>query len=261
MSAASTNEQIQTDLRDGIFTICFNRPEKKNALNLAMYAALVDSLGEADRDDAVRVVLLTGNGECFTSGNDLADFMTAPPISAESPVMQFLAAISRFRKPLVAAVIGSAVGVGVTMLLHCDLVYAGTGAVLQLPFVNLGLCPEAGSTLLFPRLMGHQRAAELLLLGEPFSAEKACSVGIVNGVFPDVEVLAAARTKALQLAARPAAAVRLAKALLKKEYAASLEETIADEGAHFVKRLMSPEAGEALRAFMERRQPDFSRFK
>lgn len=261
MSAAGTDEQIQTDLRDGIFTISFNRPEKKNALNLAMYAALVKALGEADRDDAVRVVLLTGNGGCFTSGNDLADFMTAPPISAESPVMQFLAAISRFRKPLVAAVSGSAVGVGVTMLLHCDLVYAATGAVLQLPFVNLGLCPEAGSTLLFPRLMGHQRAAELLLLGEPFSAGKACSVGIVNGVFPDVEVLAAARTKALQLASRPAAAVRLAKALLKKEYAASLEKTIADEGAHFVKRLMSPEAAEALRAFMERRQPDFSRFK
>ena len=251
---------IESDLRDGIFTMRFNRPEKKNALSLAMYTALVEGLGKADGDDGVRVVLLTGVDGCFTSGNDLADFVVAPPTGAESPVMQFLRALSQFRKPIVAAVTGTAVGVGVTMLLHCDLVYAGAGAVFQLPFVNLGLCPEAGSTLLFPRLMGHQRAAELLLLGEPFTAEKAREVGIVNGVCPDAEVVATAREHAKRLAAQPAAAVRLTKELLKRDQGVVVQKTIVEEGLHFMARLKSPEAMEALRAFMERRKPDFSRF-
>ncbi|HEY6008822.1 MAG TPA: enoyl-CoA hydratase [Geobacteraceae bacterium] len=251
---------IESDLRDGIFTMRFNRPEKKNALSLAMYTALVEGLREADGDDSVRVVLLTGVDGCFTSGNDLADFMVAPSTGAESPVMLFLRALSQFRKPIVAAVTGTAVGVGVTMLLHCDLVYAGAGAVFQLPFVNLGLCPEAGSTLLFPMIMGHQRAAELLLLGEPFTAEKACAVGIVNAVAPDNEVLARAREKSLHLTAQPPAAVRLAKALLKRDYAAPLQATIAEEGKEFMGRLKSPEAGEALQAFRERRKPDFAAF-
>lgn len=251
---------IQSELSDGIFTIRFNRPEKKNALNLAMYRALSDGLRQADSNDAVRVVLITGTEGCFTSGNDLADFMTVPPTGADSPVMAFLQAISTFRKPIVAAVTGSAVGIGVTMLLHCDLVYAATGAVFQLPFVNLGLCPEAGSSLLVPRLVGHQRAAELLLLGEPFAAEQARNAGLVNAVCPDGELLAMARQKALQLAAQPAAAVRLTKELLKRDYATVLQKTIADEGAHFMARLKSPEAAEALQAFMEKRKPDFSRF-
>src|SRR5665811_1918214 len=139
----------------------------------------------ADSEDAVRVILLTGCEECFTSGNDLSDFVGSPPTGPESPVMQFLIAISEARKPIVAAVGGLAVGVGVTMLLHCDLVYAGSGATFQMPFVNLGLCPEAGSTLLLPRIMGHQRAAELLLLGEVFSAGKACKLGIITEICPD----------------------------------------------------------------------------
>lgn len=260
MAAVSDDMLIQTEVRDGVYTIRFNRPEKKNALNLAMYTALVEGLRQADGDDGVRVVLLTGTDGCFTSGNDLADFMTSPPGGGESPVMLFLGAISRFRKPIVAAVSGAAVGVGVTMLLHCDLVCAGNNALFQMPFVNLGLCPEAGSTLLLPLIMGHQRAAELLLLGESFSAEKACSVGIVNTVVADSDLLATAREKALQLAAQPAAAVRLAKELLKKGYAAPLQGVIAEEGRSFMARLQSPEAGEALQAFMERRKPDFSRF-
>ena len=255
-----TEGPIQTETREGIFTIRFNRPEKKNALSQAMYAAAADGLRLADGDDSVRVILLSGTHDCFTSGNDLADFLQSPPSGTESPVMQFLIAISEARKPIVAAVAGAAVGIGTTMLLHCDLVYAGAGAMFQLPFVSLGLCPEAGSTLLFPRIMGHQRAAELLLLGEPFSAEAACSVGIVNSVCPDGEVLATARQKALQLAAQPAAAVRLAKNLLKRDYADTLRATIAEEGAHFLARLNSPEAMEALQAFMQRRKPDFSRF-
>jgi enoyl-CoA hydratase/carnithine racemase len=253
-------ELLQTELNEGIFTLRFNRPDKRNALSLAMYAALAAELNKADEDDAVRVVLITGSDDCFTSGNDLSDFMTSPPTGADSPVLAFLSAISRFRKPIVAAVNGAAVGVGVTMLLHCDLVYAGESASFQLPFVNLGLCPEAGSTLLLPRLMGHQRASELLLWGETFSANKALEVGIVNAVFSDEEVLAAARAKALQVAAQPAASVRLTKALLKQEYAGSLQETITTEAINFMKRLQSPEAGEALQAFMQRRKPDFTKF-
>jgi enoyl-CoA hydratase/carnithine racemase len=256
----NTSEQIQTERSEGILTLRINRPDKKNALNLAMYAALAAGIREAEHDDAVRVILITGTDDCFTSGNDLADFLAAPPTGMESPVMQFLLALSQARKPLVAAVNGAAVGVGVTMLLHCELVYAGDSATFQMPFVNLGLCPEAGSTLLLPRLMGHQRAAELLLLGETFSAMSAWHVGIVNEVCRDGELMATARAKARQLAAQPAAAVRLAKELLKREYAAALQETIAEEGAQFIKRLKSPEAAEALQAFMERRKPDFSRF-
>ncbi len=260
MSSDTDLHLIQSELCEGILTIRINRPEKKNALNLAMYRALSEGLRLAGDNDAVRVVVIAGTDGCFTSGNDLADFMAVPPTGGDSPVMTFLQAISTFRKPIVAAVTGSAVGVGVTMLLHCDLVYAVADAVFQLPFVNLGLCPEAGSTLLFPRLMGHQRAAELLLLGEPFSAEQACRVGLVNEVCPAGELVALVGRKALQLAARPAAAVRLTKELLKRDFAAELENTIAVEGEYFIARLESPEAAEALQAFMEKRKPDFNRF-
>ncbi len=256
----SESEYIQSKLSDSILTLRINRPDKKNALNLAMYKAFADGLREADRDDSVRVILISGGADCFTSGNDLADFLSAPPTGPESPVMQFLLAISETRKPLVAAVNGLAVGVGVTMLLHCDLVYAGSGATFQMPFVNLGLCPEAGSTLLLPRIMGHQRAAELLLLGEAFGADKAQNLGIVTAVCPDDAVLATAEKRAAQLALQPAAAVRLTKALLKRDYAIPLRETIIEEGAQFMARLKSPEATEALQAFMQRRKPDFSRF-
>jgi len=256
----TSTDLIQTELNDGVLSLRINRPEKKNALNLAMYASLAAALRAADLNAAVRAVVISGTDDCFTSGNDLADFLSAPPTGMDSPVMQFLLAISEARKPLVAAVNGAAVGVGVTMLLHCDLVYAGNSATFQMPFVSLGLCPEAGSTLLLPRIMGHQRAAELLLLGETFTAEKACSLQIVTSVHEDAGVQAIACSRALQLAAQPAAAVRLAKSLLKREYAAQLRETIAEEGAQFMARLKSPEAAEALQAFMQRRKPDFSRF-
>ncbi|MFA7402818.1 MAG: enoyl-CoA hydratase [Pelobacteraceae bacterium] len=256
----SATELIKIERSDGILTLRINRPDKKNALNLGMYTALADGLTEADRDDTVRVILICGSDDCFTSGNDLADFLDAPPTGPASPVMQFLTAISEARKPIIAAVNGLAVGIGVTMLLHCDLVYAGSSATFQMPFVNLGLCPEAGSTLLLPRIMGHQRAAELLLLGGVFNTDKACSIGIVTEAIPDNEVLVTARNKAVQLAAQPAAAVRLAKKLLKRDYEASLRETISEECAQFMVRLKSPEAVEALQAFMQRRKPDFSQF-
>ena len=260
MTINLSNGTIITSEQDGILTIRFDRPEKKNALNRAMYSALADELERADRTDSIRVILLTGSQDCFSSGNDLADFIMAPPKGTDSPVFRFLTAISTARKPLVAAVNGTAVGVGVTMLLHCDLVYAAAGATFQMPFVSLGLCPEAGSTLLLPRMMGHQRAAELLLMGESFGAGTAREVGIVNQVCKDGELMAIARAKAEQLAAQPAASVRLAKALLKRDYGAELQETIAEEGRLFLDRLGSPEAAEALKAFMEKRKPDFSRF-
>ncbi len=255
-----TDELVRTELREGVLTLLLNRPDKKNALNMAMYGALDAALGEADRDDGVRAVLISGSGGCFTSGNDLADFLDASFLASDSPVMGFLTTLFRAKKPIIAAVEGMAIGVGVTMLLHCDLVYAGEGAQFQMPFVNLGLCPEAGSTLLLPRLMGHQRAAELLLLGGSFPAAEAREVGIVNRLFPDGTVLDAARSVALRLAAQPAAAVRMTKALLKREYADALLETALHEVGCFAERLRSPEAAEALRAFREHRKPDFSRF-
>ena len=260
MSSARSNDLVQTELMEGILTVRINRPEKKNALNIAMYGALADALLRADRDPAIRVTLLCGCDDCFTSGNDIADFVNFPPTGPDSPVLRFLTAITLAAKPIVAAVSGSAVGVGTTLLLHCDLVYAAETATFQMPFVTLGLCPEAGSTLLLPQLIGHQRASELLLLGESFTAVRAEQLGIVTAVVPRIDLLHTARAKALQLAAQPAAAVRLTKSLLKRGNAEKLQETTLFEVRCFLERLSSPEAREALQAFMERRKPDFTRF-
>ena len=256
----STTDLIISELQNGILTVRINRPDKKNALNTAMYGALADALERADNDPAIRVVLLTGCNDCFTSGNDIADFVNFPPTGPDSPVLRFLTAITVAKKPLVAAVSGSAIGVGTTLLLHCDLVYAADTALFQLPFVSLGLCPEAGSTLLLPQLIGHQRASELLLLGETFSATRAEQFGFVTAVVPQAELMQTARTKAMQLAAQPAAAVRLTKSLLKRGNAAQLHETGLYEIRCFLERLTSPEAKEALQAFMQRRKPDFTQF-
>lgn len=245
--------EILTEREDGVLWVRIHRPDKKNALTLAMYAALTAALDEANRDAALRVVVLTGSGDSFTSGNDIADFLAAPPTGEDSPVFQFLAALRQFEKPLIAAVNGMAVGIGVTMLLHCDLIYVRAGATLLLPFVNLGLCPEAASSLLLPRLIGHPRAAELLLLGEPFSAEQALEWRLINGIGADADAtLELALTKARRLARQPPAAVRLAKALLKRSEAAAVRDTIGVESRHFIEQLHSPEAVAALRAFLER---------
>ncbi len=260
MSSASANDLIQTDLLDGVLTVKINRPEKKNALNVAMYGALADALERADENPAIRVVLLCGCDDCFTSGNDIADFVNFPPTGPDSPVLRFLNAITLAVKPIIAAVSGSAVGVGTTLLLHCDLVYAADTAVFQMPFVALGLCPEAGSTLLLPQLMGHQCASELLLLGEVFTATRAEQLGIVTAVVPQADLLQTSRAKALQVAAQPAAAVRLTKSLLKRGNTEKILETTKFESRCFLERLTSPEAREALQAFMERRKPDFSKF-
>ena len=247
--------EILTEREEGVLRVCIHRPDKKNALTLAMYAALTAALNEAAEDAAVRAVVLTGSGDSFTSGNDIADFLAAPPAGEDSPVFRFLAALRQFEKPLLAAVNGLAVGIGVTLLLHCDLVYVRTGATLAMPFVNLGLCPEAGSSLVLPRLIGYPRAAELLLLGEPFSAEQALEWGLINGIGADADAtLELTLTRARRLARQPAAAVRLAKMLLKRNEAEALRETMALEGRYFIELLNAPEAAAAPRAFVERRR-------
>jgi enoyl-CoA hydratase/carnithine racemase len=254
------NEQIGYQSADGVAQIRIDRPEKKNALTAAMYRGLVDAFKRAESDPSVRVLLLSGSETCFTAGNDLQDFMNVPPRDDSSPTIRFIKQLPATRKPLVAAVAGPAVGIGTTMLLHCDLVYADPNARFQLPFVNLGLCPEAASSFLLPQIVGYPRAAELLLLGDPFSATQALEMGLINGITPAGEVIATATMKARQLAERPAASLLITKALLKRAHARLVEETMNEELAHFGERLTSPEAAEAFRAFFERRKPDFSRF-
>lgn len=215
MSAVDNNGEILTESRDHILRIKINRPQKKNALTRTMYAAMADAIARADDDSDIRAVFLHGTQDCFTAGNDLKEFQAFRQDGNNKDVSNFLSTISRAQKPLVAAVGGVAVGVGTTMLLHCDLVYAGEGAKFSLPFAALGLCPEAASSFLLPRLIGHQRASELLLLGEPFSAAKACEIGLVNAVFPDAEFIDEAFTRVQKLVQQPPASVRITKALLK----------------------------------------------
>lgn len=249
--------EILTAQADGILTITFNRPDKKNALTSAMYAVLADALEDAENDPAIRVILFTGNGGAFTAGNDLQDFLNNPPQGDGSPVFRFLRAISTASKPLVAAVSGVAVGVGSTMLLHCDLVYAGESAKFSFPFVNLALVPEAASSLLLPRLVGHQRAAELILLGEPFTPATAKDHGIVNAVFADDRLLDEATAVAKKLAAKPPTAMKLTKQLLRGTKG-DVAGQMAAEGEHFRAQLKSAEAREAMTAFFEKRPPKFS---
>lgn len=252
--------EIVSTWQEGILTIRMNRPEKKNALTHAMYRRLAAVLSEAENDPTVRVILLCGCPGAFTSGNDLLDFLQNPLLGEESPVLTFLNALVELKKPLFAAVEGLAVGVGATLLLHCDYVCAGASSTFQFPFVNLGLVPEAGSTLLLPRMLGHLRASELLLFGETFTAATAKEAGLVTTVCPDEEVMVTTLARARQLVLQPAAAVRQTKALLKRSTAAELRDTLHTEAEIFIQRLASPEAAEALQAFAAHRSPDFSRF-
>lgn len=252
-------ELVQTSIADGIMSIRLNRAEKKNAITQAMYAAAADALFKAENDNAIRVILISGTDECFTAGNDLHDFLHNPPSNGESPVSRFLKRITTASKPLIAAVEGVAVGIGTTMLLHCDLVYAGEGARLQLPFVNLALVPEAGSSRILPEMLGHQRAAELFFFGEMFSAQRAVELGIVNAVCLDGKAYDHAYERALVLAAKPPKALRLTKELMKRSQHSSTPEQMQAESVHFAAQLASPEAREAMQAFMERRPADFSK--
>ena len=260
MSAVDTSGEIITENRDHILRIKINRPEKKNAITRSMYAAMADAVGRADDDGEVRAVFIHGTQDCFTAGNDLKDFQAYRQDGNNRDVSNFLSAISRAKKPLVAAVGGVAVGVGTTMLLHCDLVYAGEGATFILPFAALGLCPEAASSFLLPRLIGHQRASELLLLGEPFSATKAYEIGLVNAVYPDAECVDKAYTQVKKLVQQPPASVRITKALLKNSLSEYIAKAMIEERRHFSERLVSGESNEAFSAFFEGRKPDFSAF-
>ncbi|HEX7249827.1 MAG TPA: enoyl-CoA hydratase [Burkholderiales bacterium] len=251
---------ILVETRERVMRIELNRPEKKNALSPEMYALIAQALATAEADAQVRAVLIHGQPDCFTSGNDVKDFLELPRGSGESPAAGFLRGISTAKKPLVAAVGGPAVGVGTTMLLHCDLVYAAPNARLQMPFVPLGLLPEAASSLLLPVMAGYRRAAEMLLLGAPFGVEKALAAGIVTEIVPEAELVERGRAAALALAALPPASVRMTKELMKRALAPAVQERMSEELHLFGERLKSPEAKEALRAFMEKRKPDFSRF-
>jgi enoyl-CoA hydratase/carnithine racemase len=255
---------IKTATIDGVATIEIARPEKKNALTVAMYQAMAEALNAAREDAAVRAVLITGQPGIFTSGNDVEDFLTRPPgqgsDSMESPVFRFMRALLDCDKPVVAAVTGAAIGIGTTLLLHCDFVYVSDEARLAMPFVALGLVPEYASSLLVPQLMGHRRAAEKLLLGDPFTPEQAVECGIANAVLPAAEVVAHARRVASRFNALPPGAVREAKQLMRAPERERLLQTIRTEGEIFGRRLRSPEAMEAFQAFLQKRKPDFSRF-
>jgi enoyl-CoA hydratase/carnithine racemase len=253
----------------GVMTLTLNRVDKKNSLTAAMYAALADALEGAAADAAVRAVLIQGDPAVFSAGNDIGDFLKASAgreegdaaddvLALDEPVFRFLRGLAGFPKPVVAAVCGPAVGIGTTMLLHCDLVYAGDNAAFSMPFVNLGLCPEAGSSLLVPQMLGHHRAAEALLLGDPFMAEAALEVGLVNRIVPPMEANAIAQTQARRLAAKPLAALIETKRLLKKSNQAVVLERIEEEARSFRRMMKAPAAREAFAAFMEKRKPDFA---
>lgn len=230
----------------------FERLDKKNAITAEMYLQLAEALAAADADAQVRAILLHGSADCFTSGNDVADFLQRPPSGEGSPTWRLFEVFPNLNKPVVAAVGGPAVGIGCTMLLHCDLVYAASNARFQLPFVPLGIVPEFGSTFLLPLLAGYQRAAELLLLGQPFTAQKAHDAGIVTAVVPQDVLFEEAEKAATTLASLPAESIRLTKRLMKARYGKTVAETIAEEGRIFRERLESPEAKQALNAFLDK---------
>jgi len=253
-------DHILTEIRDGVQFIRFNRPEKKNAITAAMYQGLAHALRQAERDAAARVAVIAGAPDAFTAGNDLHDFLEHPPHSADAPVFRFLRALSDFPKPLIAAVGGLAVGVGTTMLLHCDFVYCTPETRFSLPFVNLALSPEAGSSYLLSRLAGYQRAAELLMLGEPFDAAKAREIGLVNAIVPAEALLDTAAATAAKLAAKPAASLRETKTLMRLSYRDAVKRAMVEENEAFRERLDSDEAKEAFRAFFDKRTPDFGKF-
>jgi len=251
---------IKTAVLNGVFTLEIARPEKKNALTIDMYQALADGLMAAQADAAVRAVLITGQPGIFTSGNDLEDFMKRPPGGTDSPVFQFMQALNGCEKPVVAAVTGAAIGIGTTMLLHCDLVYVADEARLAMPFVSLGLVPEFASSLVVPQLMGRVKAAEKILLGDPFTGAEAVELGIANAVLPTGEVVLHARRVAERFNAMPPGAVRDTKKLLRRASTEATWQAIEAEAAVFGERLTSPEAREAFSAFFQKRKPDFSQF-
>ena len=242
----------------GVCTVTLARLDKKNSLTSSMYGELAQALRAAQHSADVRVVVLQGSETVFCAGNDIDDFIQNPPDSLEASVFQFLNALVEFPNPLIAGVCGPAVGVGTTMLFHCDLVYAGDNAVFSMPFVNLGICPEAASSLLVPSVMGYQRAAQALLLGEPFMAEAALEVGLVNQILPPTELNAFVQRQAAKLANKPLRSVLETKRLLKGHHLPALQERMREEAKLLAQLLKEPAAKEALQAFKEKRKPNFA---
>lgn len=251
---------IKTATLSGVATIEMARPQKKNALTAEMYADMAAALKAADADAAVRAVLIVGQPGVFTSGNDIDDFMNRPPATIDAPVFDFMRALVACSKPVIAAVTGAAIGIGTTMLLHCDLVYVSDEARLAMPFASLGLVPEFASSLIVPGLIGHAQAAEKLLLGDPFTAEDAVEMRIANAVLPAGEVVRHARRMAERFNSLPPGAVRESKRLMRRSTQGAVLEAIEAEAEVFRQRLSSPEATEAFSAFFQKRKPDFSAF-
>jgi enoyl-CoA hydratase/carnithine racemase len=258
---ASSSEHILVETRDRVAHLRMHRPKRKNALTLAMYDALAAAIEAAEADDEVRVITLRGSDDCFSAGNDIGDFAKAAGGGELHETFRFLKAIAGATKPLVAGVDGVAIGVGTTMLLHCDLVYATERARFRTPFVDLGLVPEAASSLLLPALLGPQRAAAMVLLGEDLGAAAALEAGLVNALVAPGELDARVEDVARRLAARAPQALRASKALLRRASRAAIDEAMMAEGKVFLERLRSPEVAEAITAFMTRRPADFSRFR
>ena len=254
------SEHVVIETSNGILEIRLNRPDKKNALTRDMYAAMSGAMTAANDDPAIRVIILTGTGDAFTSGNDVRDFQARAATNTASPAGAFLPAISTLKKPLIAAVNGMAIGIGTTMLMHADLIIAARSATFRMPFTPLGLVPEAGSSMLVPQAIGLRRANALLLLGDAIDAATAADWGLINQVVDDAVLMDTARAMAARLAALPAAAVRATKALIKTG-APELQARITEELAVFRDRVSSPEAAEAFAAFVEKRKPDFSGFE
>ena len=254
-------DHIRTELADGVLTVTLARPEKKNAITQAMYAVLAEATQRARTDDAVRVLLFRGEGDSFSAGNDIADFIAqgsqgGGPVT-DAPVFHFLKALADLDKPAIAAVRGRAVGIGLTLLLHCDMVVVAEDALLSAPFINLGLAPEAASSLLLPQVLGHQRAFEIFALGEPIDGRTALAWGLANRAVPAAEVDAVAAELAGKLAARAPNSIRKTKRLMRD--AGQLWSLMQREGEAFGSQMTSPEAMEAFMAFSQKRAPDFSK--
>ena len=248
---------VRFEIDGRIATLAFHRPEKKNAITAAMYQSLADALQAASANDAVRVVVITGDGGAFTAGNDLADFLQSPPQGDDSPVAQFMTALRTFSKPVVAAVPGLAIGIGTTLLMHCDLVYATPQAKFAMPFTQLGLCPEFAASVLLPRVAGYQRAAEKLLLGDAFDAAEAERMGLVNRVLPADELMPFVLQQAGKLAALPPESLRITKQLMRADLQTPIAAAMLTELKHFMRMLGEPAAREAFSAFLEKRKPVF----
>ena len=253
---------ILTNKKKGILTIEFNRPQKKNSITSAMYQAMADALKDAQSDAQVRAILFCGKPNIFTAGNDLEDFMNSSSQGelADRPVAQFMLQLTQATKPVIAAVAGAAIGIGTTMLLHCDLVYAADNAKFSMPFAKLGLCPEFASSMLLPQIAGYQRAAEKLFFGESFSAHEAFEMGLVNKVLPPDELMTFAKAQAAKLTLLPPSSLRTTKSLMKSGQTDTIMAKMWEENKHFGAMLLAPEAKEAFKAFFEKRKPDFTKF-